>query len=126
MTKELPEDPRIRSWILSVAEDFVISDQGLLYWMVQLQGDERYLQQLYVPKESQDELLDEAHSGPITAHSSSAKMLAKLQTHYYWPGIRQDVMRSCYICLVCVSQQGQGRPGIAPLTSIPPTLRPME
>ena len=113
-------------WANTVADEFVVSEDGLLYQVVQLHGDENYLQQLYVPEVSRDELLDEAHSGPLLSHTGISKMVIKTQCYYYWPGMKQDIMWGYHSCMVCASRQGQHRSGIVPLTPILPMVKPIE
>ena len=79
-----------------------------------------------VPLNHGAELLNEMHSGPVSAHTGIAKMTTKIQRYYYWPGIWQDVGKRCNICVVCASRQGQKRSGTAPLLPIPPTDQPMD
>ena len=93
VTSEWLNGPKIRAWASTIGEDCIITENGLLYCLVQLKGDENYLQQLYVPAVSRDDLLDEAHSGPLLAHTGIAKMLIKLQHFYYWPRMKCDIMQ---------------------------------
>ena len=46
-------------------------------------------------------LLEIAHSSSYTMHSSSVKMYHNLRIHYWWKGMKKDVVDFVVKCLTC-------------------------
>ena len=44
----------------------------------------------------------EAHGGRLGAHLCDAKIHGELSRHYWWPGMRNDIIRWCKSCITCV------------------------
>ena len=65
----------------------------------------RYKDRLYVPDndEIRKEILKGAHSTPYSIHPGTTKMYRDLKLHYWWPGMKKDVVRYVEQCLT--SQQ---------------------
>ena len=76
--------------------------------------------QIIVPKPYQSEILSLAHDTPLSGHLGINKTLQKITTHFYWPGIRKDVVEFCKTCHTCqlVGKPNQVIPK-APLKPIP-------
>ena len=65
-----------------------------------------------------------AHDIPAAGHLSVAKTKARLQRHFYWPGIFNDVKKFCRTCDVC-QRLGKGiSPSVAPLHLLPVESEP--
>ena len=47
------------------------------------------------------EILTEAHSTPYSVHPGTTKMYKDLKMHYWWPGMKTDVVRHVEQCLTC-------------------------
>lgn len=76
------------------------------------------VQQIVVPSVYRDEILCVAHDG-VAGHLGVAKPLNRICQQFYWPGVKQDVVRLCKTCKIC---QLVGKPNHA----IPPaTLYPI-
>jgi len=58
-----------------------------------------------------------AHMTPMAGHLGVNKTYLCILNHFYWPGIKRDVCKSCHECLV-VGKQNQKIPA-APLNLIP-------
>lgn len=67
------------------------------------------------PKGDREKLFHEAHDGAFGAHLQDKKVHSELNKHYWWPGMRADIV--CW-CLTCLTRQA-GRHMKAPLTPIP-------
>ena len=63
----------------------------------------RYKDRLYVPdnNEIRKEILKEAHSTPYSVHPGTTKMYRDLKFHYWWPGMKKDVVKYVEQCLTC-------------------------
>ena len=76
--------------------------------------------QIVVPKQYRSEILHLAHEGPLAGHLGINKTYQKVLQHFYWPGLRQDIVTFCKSCHTC---QVTGKPNqshrVAPLIPIP-------
>ena len=61
---------------------------------------------------------NEAHAGVFGAHLDDAKVHSELRRHYWWNGIRNDIMCWTHGWLVC-NTLSTGRAVHSPLTPIP-------
>jgi hypothetical protein len=64
--------------------------------------------QLCIPKCSMREnLLKEKHSGGLVRHFSHEKTFSKLNSSYYWPGMRTYVKKFVDRCRICQHTKGK-------------------
>ena len=97
---------------------------GLLYKIESGQGPVTRTR-LAVPQQRRQVLLKLAHSSPWAAHLGRRKTLERLQQHFYWPGMTQDVKRLTQECVDC--QEGnKDKTGKAPLVICPLSLHPFK
>lgn len=74
---------------------------------------------LVVPKILQRELINEAHSIPISGHLGYKKIMDKLQHKYYWKNMCVDIIRFINSCEICqqknrpIKRQGYLKPIVA-------------
>ena len=47
------------------------------------------------------EILIEAHTTPYSVHPGTTKMYRDLKMHYWWPGMKKDVIEFVEQCLTC-------------------------
>ena len=72
-----------------------------------------------IPAECQRRgLFEEVHAGKFGGHLRDAKISGELSRHYWWAGMRGDVLHWCRACLTCASRR-VGRAAKPPLTPIP-------
>ena len=76
--------------------------------------------QIVIPATYRSEVLSLAHETPLSGHLGINKTYQKIITHFYWPGIRKDVVKFCKTCHTCqvVGKPNQTIPK-APLKPIP-------
>lgn len=76
--------------------------------------------QIVIPKTYRAEVLSLAHETPLGGHLRINKTHEKIIRHFYWPGIRKDVVEFCRTCHVCqmVAKPNQSI-SKAPLSPIP-------
>ena len=75
--------------------------------------------QIVVPKCFRNDVLNLAHSLPLAGHLGVNKTYQKVLTHFYWPGLKQDVVNYCKSCHTCqVAGKPNQKPGTAPLKPI--------
>ena len=59
--------------------------------------------QIVVPKIYRSEILSLAHETPMSGHLGVNKTYHKILNHFFWPGLKTDVLnngRSCHTCQV--------------------------
>ena len=104
---------------LPAANSMLITD-GVLY--IDLKGEKSFAQEpgprIVVPATMREELLLEAHAGQNSGHTGEFKTLRRLKSHFWWPGMAQDVKRICKECKVCARCTDKG-------ANQPPHLRPL-
>ena len=73
--------------------DFTLSTEGIL----------KFKDRLCVPDVSdlRKEILTEAHTTPYSVHPGTTKMYRDLKMHYWWPGMKTDVVKYVEQCLTC-------------------------
>jgi hypothetical protein len=76
--------------------------------------------QIIILKSYQCEILSLVHDTPLSGHLGINKTLQKVTTHFYWPGVRKDIVEFCKTCHICqiVGKPNQVIPK-APLKPIP-------
>ena len=76
--------------------------------------------QIVIPKAYRSEVLSLAHETPLSGHLGVNKTYQKMINHFYWPGIRKDVVEFCNTCHTCqvIGKPNQTIPK-APLKPIP-------
>lgn len=82
--------------------------------------------QIFMPVEYRDKILSVAHDC-VAGHMGVAKTLNRVSQHFYWPGLKRDVVSFCKTCKVCqvVGKPNQKIPP-APLYPIPVLAPPFD
>jgi len=62
--------------------------------------------QLIVPHRLRKTFFNQTHSCPLAAHLGAQITFLQLRSAYYWPGLKQDVIRWCRECEVCAQCKG--------------------
>ena len=70
------------------------------------------------PTSQQENIFHEVYGGRLGAHLCDAKIHGELSQHYWWPGMRNDIIWWCKSCITCASHQ-VGWAIRPPLTPIP-------
>ena len=78
-----------------------------------------------VPSDRTQQVLDVAHKGLAGGHFSHNKMVASLQPHFTWPGIRKDARQYCRTCPEC-QKAGRHLKQKAPMATTPIISVPYE
>ena len=85
----------------------------------------RAVHQIVVPRQYRNEVLYLAHENPLAGCLGINKTYWKVLQHFYWPGLRKDVVKFCTTCHTC---QMIGKPNqynqVAPLIPIPAMAEP--
>ncbi|PKU63286.1 RNA-directed DNA polymerase [Dendrobium catenatum] len=65
---------------------------------------------LCIPQSSwREHLIKEVHSGGLAAHAGRAKTLEQMQSRFYWPHLRRDVIRFVERCPICQVYKGNAQ-----------------
>ena len=83
-------------------------------------ADWKVTYQIVVPQNSRETILKLALSTPMAGHLGVNKTCNRILSHFYWPGVRKDVVKFCKLCHTCqlVGKPNQKIP-VAPLKPIP-------
>jgi hypothetical protein len=78
---------------------------GLIYrrWSPTLGENQDVLSvnQLVLPQQCQQRVLNVAHNVPMAGHLGTNKTKARILKYYYWPGVFKQVANHCKTCKVC-------------------------
>ena len=69
-----------------------------------------------VPVSDRERVFEEVHAGEFRGHLRDAKIYSQLNRHYWWPGMRQDIVNWYHACFVCATRS-IGKP-IKPLLTL--------
>ena len=69
-----------------------------------------------IPRTKMTEILKQLHDAPLAGHLGQDNTYQKTSQHYYWPGMKKDIIRYVQTCKTC--QKRQRRRGEAPLEPI--------
>ena len=105
------EDKKARELALTKSQYTIVDD--VLY---RVESDKTL--RVIPPTAQREKLFHEAHEGKFGAHLRDVKIHGELSRHYWWPGMRSDIIRWCKGCLTCASRR-VGRAAKPPLTPIP-------
>ena len=92
---------------------------GLLYRKHQETKTGRSFNQLVVPKELRRQVMSENHESAFSGHLGAKKTEVRILPNFFWPGLRQDVIRFCRSCDVCQRTVKMGSVKKVPLGSMP-------
>ncbi|KAK7166228.1 hypothetical protein R3I93_006107 [Phoxinus phoxinus] len=91
------------------------------------QEDWNAVHQIVVPLTFRPHVLSLAHDHPWSGHLGITKTYDRVLQHFFWPGLKSDVVRYCKTCHIC---QISGKPNQvvppAPLCPIPAVGEPFE
>jgi len=80
--------------------------------------------QIVVPASLRTAILQLSHDIPASAHLGMAKTKQRLEQHFYWPSMSQDVKQYIRSCDVCQRLGKGGRPAPASLQNLPVMSEP--
>lgn len=118
------EEERTRG---SMTSKFILS-QHLLYRLVRTQkGDQVYTnKQLVVPAEYRRLVFNLAHAAPLAGHQGKSKTLKRIQAHFFWPSMVDEINRWTGSCDICQRTTDKGRVKPAPMVPLPVIGEPFQ
>ena len=99
---------------------------GLLYRKHQETKTGRSSNQLVVPKELRQQVMSVNHESAFSGHLGVKKTEVRILPNFFWPGLRQDVIRFCRSCDVCQRTTKKSVVKKVPLESMPLINRPFK
>ena len=117
----LPDDPD-RARKLALQEHLFVIIDRVLY---RLDSKQDHRKQVVVPRHLQEQIMEEAHRGPMSGHFSGQRLFNTLRRHWWWGGMFGDAQRFVKGCPECAVTSGGGRVLRPPLHPIPVT-RPFQ
>ncbi|XP_042878233.1 uncharacterized protein LOC122257193 [Penaeus japonicus] len=103
--------------------EFVLK-KGILYRRV-VHAD-NVTEQIVVPCESRDAVMEIAHSSLMSGHLGIKKTLMRIQNKFFWPGMQSEVARFCRSCDPCQRTVDKGRVSRAKLGRMPMITEPFQ
>ena len=118
----LPEDPVEARRLALERPRFSLVDGVLLHEDPGLPGRP----QLVVPKQVQEQLVQESHDGRFSGHFAEKRTWETLRRRFWWPTMRRDIRQCCNACMSCATHTGQTRKQKSPMMPIPVGAKPFE
>ena len=92
---------------------------GLLYRKHQETKTGQGFNQLVIPKELRRQVMSVNHESAFSLHLGAKKTEVRILPNFFWPGLRQDVIRFCRSCDVCQRTVKRSSVKKVPLGSMP-------
>ena len=100
--------------------------KGLLYWKHQEIETGRSFNQLVIPKKLRRQVMSVNHESAFIGYLRAKKTEVRILPNFFWPGLRQDVIRFCRSCDVCQRTVKRGSVKKVPIGSMPLTDTPFK
>ena len=108
----LPTEDKLAREIVLCKSQYVLIDKVLYH----VERDKSL--RLIPPQINRKKLFHDVHSGVYGGHLRDAKIHGELAKHYWWPGMRSDIVSWCRECITCATRQ-PGKKLKSPLVPIP-------
>ena len=112
---KLPVDPQ-RARRLALQQELFVLVEQVLYFVNAKHGQRK---RAVLPCQLREQLMDEAHRGPMSGHFSGQRLYNTLSGHFWWEGMYTDVHHFVKSCPECAIVSGGGRVRRPPLHPIP-------
>ena len=109
---ELPADPELSRRLILNSTLFTVLDNTL--YMTHRDGGVRAV----VPTHLRRQLMDDYHRGPSGSHYSADKLFRTISHHWWWQGMRRDIVQFTRNCPECTIVSGGGKTVYPPLHPI--------
>ena len=89
------------------------------YWKHQETKMGQSFNQLVIPKELRRQVMSVNHESAFSGHLGAKKTEVRILPNFFWPGLRQDVIRFCRSCDLCQRIVKRGSIKKVPLGTMP-------
>ena len=100
--------------------------EGLLVRKYKMNANRRPIEQVVLPENMKEMVLESLHDDIFSGHFGVKKTLSRVKLRYYWPGYAKDVEKWCQTCLVCQRRKSPQSANTPPLQSIDTGQGPFE
>ena len=105
---------------------FVVNHEGILHRVVEpREGEVIAREQLVLPLECRNMVIELAYSIPLAGHLGKHKTADRLLQRFYWPTLRKDAADFCRRCAIC-QKTPPVKPRRAPLIPLPIVDEPFQ
>lgn len=91
---------------------------GILFRRFYCLEGAQFYPQVVLPRAFQSDVMRQMHEGPVGGHFGIERMVARLQTRYYWYRMREDVSLWCRTCTSCASKARPRKTPQAPMGTV--------
>ena len=101
--------------------------EGLIYrrWTPPGRGEESEVEQLVLPQECRQTVLELGHEIPLAGHLGKEKTRQRILRRFYWPTLYKEVEEFCQTCVKCQKSASRKVPP-APLLPLPVISEPFK
>lgn len=85
----------------------------LLYYLKRFKFEKKWV--IYVPAEFTKQVLFQNHDDILAGHGGFFKTLKRIQHHYFWPKMRDEISQYCYTCQICQAAKPSNENNISPM-----------
>lgn len=95
---------------LSTAGVGFFKREGIIYrkWIPPGRGDKAAIEQLVLPTQCRQTVLELAHNVPIAGHLGKEKMRQRVLCRFYWATVFRDIENFCQSCVTCQKATHRG------------------
>ena len=101
-------------------DNYYLDSEGLLYKI----NDSR--DNLVIPKTFVKKVMNDFHTLPFAGHPGQTKTISLIKTRFFWPNMRNDIIKFCTECPSCNQRKTSPHLRKAPLQNFPEILEPFE
>ena len=98
---------------------------GVIYRQWQRPGEGLAVDQIVLPQDYREKVLELAHTIPLAGHLGKKKTADRVVQRFYWPTVHQDVAKFCRSCAAC-QKSSHGRIRRAPMIPLPVVGEPFQ
>ncbi|CAI5671880.1 unnamed protein product [Oreochromis niloticus] len=91
---------------------------GVLVHRFYCLDETQFYPQIVLPRKLQPEVICQMHEGPVGGHFGVERMVARLQTRFYWYHMREYVALWCRTCTSCASRARPQKTPQAPMGTV--------
>ena len=113
---KLPEGPAMSKRVLALSPHLVMINKLLHFVDTDSTGGVR--QRVCVPRQFQQQILQDSHGGFFSGHFSDKRLYSTLCRRWWWDRMYSDALEYCKSCPECATVTGGGRIAKPPLHSI--------
>ena len=96
----------------------------ILHKIVDVRGTKRLA--IVVPLSLRATVLYRAHDSPMAGHQGAARLLRRIESHYFWKGMRDEIRLYVASCVTCGIMKASTRKPMGEMIPLPSSENPFE